>query len=94
MWYEHCTLVCTTGGLQESTGTFAQFSRQVEEEDQDESKPPPVSSAKIRQRVSPTNSTEAPVKKKTLTKKPKIQKYDFDEFVREVGHLIACDSKL
>ncbi len=91
MLYEHCranlTIVCT-GGLQESTGTFAQFSRQVEEED--ESKPPPPkdasSSTKTRQKVSPTNNTEAPVKKRTITKKPKIQqKYDYDEFVREVG---------
>lgn len=85
------------GGLQESTGTFSQFSRQVGGDQEDEEEVVPREISKTKQRgtnppvPSTTDTAAAVTKKKTVVRKPKaVVKYDFDEFVREVGKSTNC----
>lgn len=79
----------SAGGLQESTSTFAQFSRQTGSDDDEEERQvlgdDGSSNRTSKQRVVPPSSADVPTKKKTVVKKPKVVKYNFDEFVREVS---------
>lgn len=63
-----------------------------EEEEGAKTQSVPKEATRTSKRVTPSSSTEPVAKKKPVTRKTKVQtqKYNFDEFVREVSHVVFC----
>ena len=61
-----------------------------EEEEGAKTQPAPKEATRTSKRVTPSSSAETMAKKKPVTRKTKVQtqKYNFDEFVREVSHVV------